>query len=233
MSTENHEQTEEMASFFDLRAAGYDAHMRENIFSDREFTQFYQALSLPIEKSQKPLNILDLGCGTGLEIEALLQRVPNALITGIDLSRNMLEELKKRYATHMDQITLIADSYLTMSFETQAYDHVISAMSMHHLLHDAKRNLYEKIYATLRPGGKYIEGDSVTFTEMESQFLAEYHQQVVDMPQAEDGYYHIDVPLALDTQRALLLEAGFRDFKVIWEKDNTIVWNIAVYAVRR
>lgn len=44
-----------------------------------------QALSLPIEKSEEPLNILGLGCGTGLEIEALLQRVPNALITGTEI----------------------------------------------------------------------------------------------------------------------------------------------------
>jgi tRNA (cmo5U34)-methyltransferase len=231
MNTEPIEPVEEMASFFDLRAAGYDRHMRENIFSATEFAQFYQALSLPIEKTDEPLHILDLGCGTGLEIEALLQHVPNALITGVDLSPNMLAELMKRYKDRMDQMTLINDSYLTMPLGTRLYDYVISAMSVHHVLPDTKRNLYKKIHTALRPGGRYIEGDSVTPAEMEDQFLAEYHQQVAGVPLAQDGQYHIDTPLSLDTQRSLLLEAGFKDFEVIWQKDSDAVWNAAVYFV--
>ena len=88
-----------------------------------------------------------------------------------------------------------------------------------------------KIYAALKPGGKYIEGDSVTLPEMENQFLAEYHQQVADMPQAEDGHYHIDVPFSIDTQKSLLLEAGFKNLEIVWQKDSTAVWNVAVYVV--
>jgi hypothetical protein len=51
------------------------------------------------------------------------------------------------------------------------------------------------------------------------------------VPPAPDGWYHIDVPFSLETQKALLLEAGFRDLKLIWQKDPTMVWNIAVYVV--
>jgi AraC family transcriptional regulator len=119
-------------------------------------TQFYQAVSSPIEKTDEPLHILDLGCGTGLEIEALFQRVPNASITGVDLSENMLDQLRKRYVAHMDQITLVTDSYLTMPLGTQAYDYVISTLAVHHVLHDTKRELYRKIHAALKPGGKYM-----------------------------------------------------------------------------
>jgi tRNA (cmo5U34)-methyltransferase len=231
MSADDLEKVESMAAFFDARAAGYDDHMRGYIFSDTTFAQFYQAVSSPIEKTDQPLNILDLGCGTGLEFEALFQRVPNALITGVDLSQEMLQLLRKRYSARMSQITLVADSYLAMPFGTQAYDHIISAMSVHHLLRDTKRELYVKIHAALKPGGKYIEGDSVVPAEMESQFLAEYHQQVAGMPQAKDGHYHIDVPFSIDTQRSLLLEAGFKNFELVWQKDSTAVWNAAVYVV--
>ena len=130
MSVEEIEKPENMAAFFDVRAAGYDDHMRDIVFPDTAFTQFYQAMSSPIEKTDEPLNILDLGCGTGIEFEALFQRVPNAVITGVDLSSNMLERLRKRNIAHMSQITLVTDSYLTMPFGTQAYDHIISAMSV-------------------------------------------------------------------------------------------------------
>jgi tRNA (cmo5U34)-methyltransferase len=220
-----------MAAFFDARAAGYDGYMRGHIFSETTFAQFYQAVSSPIEKTGEPLNILDLGCGTGLEIEALLQRAPNAVITGVDLSANMLELLRTRYIAHMSQVTLVTDSYLAMPFGTQAYDHIISVLTNHHLLHDAKRKLYTRIHAALKPGGKYIEGDSVVPADMEYQFLDEYYEQAALVPPAQNGYYHIDVPLSIGTQRSLLLEAGFRDFELLWQMDSAAVWNIAVYAV--
>jgi tRNA (cmo5U34)-methyltransferase len=231
MSAEDIEQVEEMAAFFDARAAGYDDYMRGTIFPGAMFTQFYQGTSLPIEKTDEPLRILDLGCGTGLELEALFQRVPNALVTGIDLAENMLELLKQRYVARASQITLVVDSFLTMPFERQAYDHIISALSLHHILRDAKRELYAKIHAALRPGGKYVEGDSVVPVDMESQFLDEYYEEVATVPPAADGYYHIDIPFSIATQRSLLLEAGFGDFRLVWQRDRTAVWNIAVYVV--
>jgi tRNA (cmo5U34)-methyltransferase len=223
------EAPEHMAAFFDARAAGYDDHTRDNVFPGRMFTQFYQAVSSPIEKTDKPLQILDLGCGTGLEIEALFERAPNASITGVDLADDMLEQLRTRYADHMGQITLVTDSFLTMPLGTQAYDYIVSTLSTHHVLHDTKRELYKKIRAALKPGGKYIEGDSVIPAVLEPHFLAEYHEEVAGLPQAQDGQYHIDIPFSMDTQRSLLLEAGFKDFQVVWQKDSDVSWNIAVY----
>jgi tRNA (cmo5U34)-methyltransferase len=229
VSVEDTEIPEGMAAFFDARAAGYDEYIRSTIFPDTTFAQFYGAVSSPIERTDEPLHILNLGCGTGLELEALFRRVPNALITGVDLSQDMLERLRSRYTARMSQITLIADSFLTRPFGTRTYDHVISVMSMHHVLRDTKRKLYLRIRAALKPGGRYIEGDSVTYPDMESQFLDEYHQELARVPPADDGYYHVDVPFSIATQRSLLLEAGFRDFELIWQKDSTAVWNIAVY----
>jgi tRNA (cmo5U34)-methyltransferase len=65
------EKVKEMTAFFDARAAGYDDYMRDSIFPDAAFTQFYQAMSSPIEETDEPLRILDLGCRTGLELEVL------------------------------------------------------------------------------------------------------------------------------------------------------------------
>jgi tRNA (cmo5U34)-methyltransferase len=233
MSTEDLEPIEPMGAFFDAKAAGYDDHMRDNIYVDGTFVPFYQSVSLPIEETSEPLRILDLGCGTGLEIEFLLSRVPNAQITGIDLSENMLALLRQRYAAHMGQITLVVDSYLTVPFGTQTYDHVISAMSLHHILRDTKLELYRRIHAALKPGGKYVEGDSVVFAETESQCLAEYHEYTAAMPDAQDGQYHIDIPFTLERQQALLLESGFQDYQLIWQKDPNVDWNFAVYAVTK
>lgn len=66
---------------------------------------------------------------------------------------------------------------------------------------------------------------------MENQFFAEYYEHAASVPQAQDGHYHIDVPFSIGTQRSLLLEAGFRDFELVWQKDSTAVWNAGVYVV--
>jgi tRNA (cmo5U34)-methyltransferase len=227
------EPTEEMAACFDARADGYDDYMRDEIFPDEMYTQFYRALSAPIGKTDRPLRILDLGCGTGLELEALFQRVPNARVTGVDLSEKMLELLRSRYTARMNQVALVVDSYLTLPLGSQVYDHVLSGLSMHHVLRDTKLELYKKIHAALKPGGTYVEGDSVVPKEMEGQFIAEYHECAATVPPAPDGTYHLDVPFSLETQKSLLLEAGFSDFQLVWQKDPTMVWNIAVYAVTR
>ena len=226
---ENQEQPEKMASFFDLRATGYDVHIKDVVYTDEEFEQFYQAISQPIAPTEQPLKILDLGCGTGLELAPLLQRVPNAQITGMDVSINMLRLLEEKYPAQQRQITLKAASYLDESLGSQEYDYIISAMSLHHLLPDTKQKLYQKIYLALKPGGQYIEGDTVTRKDMENEFLAEYEGQIKQMLPAANGHYHIDIPFSIDTQKELLLGAGFKQFKLIWEKDYAAVWNAAVY----
>ena len=240
MSADTVEPIEEMAAFFDARAAGYDDYIRDEILPDDEFAGFYQALSAPIDVLSSrsggtgaPLRILDLGCGTGLEFEALFEKAPNAQVTGIDLAEGMLEKLKSRYDAHAGQIQLVVDSFLTMDLGHGAYDYVLSALSAHHLLRDAKRALYRKIHAALKPGGTYIEGDSVIPLEAEDEFLDEYRRDAATVPPAPDGTYHLDIPFSLQTQQALLLEAGFRDFELIWQKDPTMVWNIAVYVVTK
>ena len=48
VSAEDNETPEEMAAFFDARAAGYDDHMRHEVFPGPTFEQFYQAVCSPI-----------------------------------------------------------------------------------------------------------------------------------------------------------------------------------------
>ncbi len=233
MSEQDEEKIEEMGAFFDAKADGYDEHIRGYVFDEATFAQFYQAVASPIRETDAPLRILDLGCGTGLELEALFQRVPNAAITGVDLAQNMLDLLRQKYSDRVDQITLVADSYFSIPFRQQTYDYVVSVLSNHHFFQETKLALYRKIHAALKPGGKYIEGDSVTRADTEAEFIQEYHQSIADIPQARDGEYHIDIPFSIETQKSLLLEAGFKDFELLWELDSTAVWNIAVYAVTK
>ena len=56
---------EKMSDFFEARLDGYDEHMMTNIASANEFYPF-TAKQLPTASN---CQILDLGCGTGLELQ--------------------------------------------------------------------------------------------------------------------------------------------------------------------
>ena len=82
---------EKMADFFDNRLKTYDEHMINEIYGAQEFYPF-TAECLPKHKGTK---LLDLGCGTGLELEYFFKINPYAYVTGIDLAPGMLGELKR------------------------------------------------------------------------------------------------------------------------------------------
>ena len=96
---------EKMSDFFEARLDGYDEHMMTNIESATEFYPF-TAKMLPAFES---CHILDLGCGTGLELEEYYLLCPSAKVTGIDLSQGMLSTLKRKF-TDKD-ISLIVGSF--------------------------------------------------------------------------------------------------------------------------
>ena len=96
---------EKMSDFFEARLDGYDAHMMTNIASAAEFYPFTAGV-LPTAGN---CQILDLGCGTGLELAYYLAENPSARITGIDLSKGMLDALREKF--HDKKIDLICGSY--------------------------------------------------------------------------------------------------------------------------
>mgnify|MGYP000052810476 CR=1 FL=1 len=59
---------EEMEQYFNKRADGYDNHMKKTVTS---FNDFYKKLSDPIRRNNSNIEILDLGCGTGIELQYL------------------------------------------------------------------------------------------------------------------------------------------------------------------
>src|SRR6056297_228822 len=155
---------EKMNDFFNKRAASYDQHMKNNVDN---FKGFYKMIADPIIKTNERIKILDIGCGTGLELKYIFEKAPNAQIIGVDISDEMLELLLAKYTDKVDQINVIKDSYLTLEFGEKKFDYIISVMTVHHLLYDTKKKLYKKILRSLIDRGKYIEGDYVVSEEKE------------------------------------------------------------------
>jgi len=72
-----------MDDFFTARCKGYDEHMREDVEGDDAFYEFTASLLPKVEDA----HILDLGCGTGLELEEYFKVNSSAKVTGIDMTK--------------------------------------------------------------------------------------------------------------------------------------------------
>ena len=204
---------EEMAAFFDARADGYEAHMIGNVFgSDRFYVKTVEALPL------KPgLRVLDLGCGTGLELDALFSRCPDARVTGIDLSRGMLDALEAKHAGRA--LTLIQGDYFQTRFPGP-FDAALSVETMHHFEAEAKLTLYRKIATALAPGGVYVETDFIARDDaFEADCLSGLRSAVPDKPA---GFYHIDIPMTTGHLLDLMRQA-FPSAELLYQEGSTAI----------
>ena len=214
-----------MAEFFDRRVDGYEEHMREILPA---FDEFYSSVAGQIPATGEPLSILDLGCGTGLELDFIFARAPNARVTAVDLSSEMLAKLKAKleHYRYGPQVEIVQGSYLTMPFPARGFDYAVSVQTMHHFTPDVKLGLYTRIAHALKAGGRYIEGDYVVSPGDERSLLARYEELVTSLRAAGavgedelvDGKHHIDIPLSVQSQVAVLREAGFADVEVVFEQ---------------
>lgn len=195
---------EKMGDFFEARLDGYDTHMLTNIESANEFYPF-TAKQLPMSANCR---ILDLGCGTGLELEEYFPLNPTAKVTGIDLSRGMLAALKKKFADK--DITLICDSYFDVPFGLNLFDGAVSVESLHHFTKEDKISLYAKLRCALKDGGYFILTDYFSLSDEEEQM---HRENLVALKAAQgisdDEFYHYDTPLTVNHEIEALLEAGF------------------------
>ena len=201
---------EKMSDFFEKRLNGYDEHMMTNIESAAEFYPFTARMLPDAENSR----ILDLGCGTGLELEHYFMRCPTARVTGIDLSQGMLAALKKKFADK--DIELMAGSYFDLPFGKAAFDAAVSVESLHHFTKEQKIPLYSKLRAALKENGYFILTDYFALSDVEEQ-LRRRNFAVLKAEQGitDDDFYHYDTPLTVEHETQALLEAGFSSVEVL------------------
>lgn len=213
---------EKMNEFFNKRLDGYDEHMMTTIESSDVFYPF-TADCLPKTAGAK---ILDLGCGTGLELEHYFRLNPSAKITGIDLTESMLIALKNKFSEK--DLTLICGSYFDVPFDKKTFDAEVSVESLHHFTKEEKIPLYTKLYKSLKDGGYFILTDYFALTDEDEQtFRNELLRLKKEQGIDDNEFYHYDTPLTVEHETEALLEAGFSSVEVLnnWGATFTIKAN--------
>ena len=201
---------EKMGEFFDARIEGYEAHQLNTIVGAAEFYPFTAGL-LPREPGAR---VLDLGCGTGLELGHYFELAPTAHVTGIDLAPGMLDELRRKFPDRA--LTLICGSYFDVPFGEDVFDAAVSVESLHHFTKEEKIPLYAKLRKALKPGGYFILTDYFAASEAEERFRrAELLRLKQEQNLPDDIFYHYDTPLTVEHEREALLAAGFAAVTVL------------------
>jgi ubiquinone/menaquinone biosynthesis C-methylase UbiE len=102
---------------------------------------------------------VDLGSGPGHLVIKLAQAAPDLMVTGIDLSDEMLAEAE-RYARRSgleDRITFKRGNVAQIPFPDSSLDLVVSTLSLHHWSDPV--GVLDEIVRVLRPGGSFLVFD--------------------------------------------------------------------------
>ena len=207
---EREERLEEMSAFFEARLDLYDQHMLGDVANARELYDF-TAKALPIKEGCR---LLDLGCGTGLELEFYFPLCPTAQVTGIDLSRGMLSRLGEKFPEK--DLTLLQASYFDVPFGENVFDAAVSVESLHHFTKEEKIPLYAKVRAALKEGGYFLLTDYFSLSEEEERRRRE---TLLALKKAQglgdDQFYHYDTPLTVGHEAEALEGAGFSRVEIV------------------
>ena len=200
---------EEMSDFFTVRGDGYDEHMMQ-------FAPCYDVTASHIPADCRTL--LDLGCGTGLELDAL-DRICKSegrmfpSVVGVDMTKALVDQL---FAKHPDKdITVKMGSYFDVPFGNGAeeFDCAVSVESIHHFSLDEKLPLFRKVWEALKPGGVFLQCDYFACCEEEAEMCEEHWRvrRAMNATLGAEDFVHVDRPKLACDEAAVLEKAGFSE----------------------
>ncbi len=146
-------------------------------------------------------NLLDLGTGDGRLIALVRGHRPKARAIGLDSSAPMLERARARFADDPGVELRRHDLALPLE-EPGPFDAVVSALAIHHLEDERKRELFGEVLTLLAPGGVFANLDLVSSA---SPRLHEYFRREIGRTEDDPS----DRLAGLGEQLGWLRAAGF------------------------
>lgn len=211
---------------FNLVAQEYDVNRRKFISC---FDDYYVATTDFIAQSvlgaaAKPNVIFDLGSGTGLLAGFWFKHFPNAKYVLVDIADEMLAIAKKRFTDVVNVDYRVCDYSAELPNETP--DVVMSALSIHHLEHEQKKNLFKNIYVKLPSGGLFVNYDQFCLDDANlDASVNDYWLREIKSSGLSDFEFNrwqerkkLDRECSIASEIAWLKEAGFKSVECVYSK---------------
>lgn len=180
----------------------------------------------------RPTRILDLGVGSGNLARAALERYPEARLTGVDLSGEMLA--RAREALPPDRVQFVRRDFRDLDFADGSFDLVVSSISIHHVPDADKQALFRVLHRMLRPGGVLAYSDQFrgATEEIYAKHIERWREESFALGASEDEWRewmtHQDAHdhhAPLVDQIGWLRAAGFPEVDCPWR---FLLWTVLV-----
>lgn len=168
--------------------------------------------------------VLDLGSGSGILAEMLLDRFPGVSVTLLDFSSNMLEVAERRLRRFPGRASFSCTTFEEMP--PGPYDAVVSTLALHHLESGAeKRAQYARVLSSLTPGGCFWQGEYVVSSSPEDtasneaawgDWLGSQGFSAAEVSQLHERVAANDRPASLIDNLTWLREVGFTRVDCTW-----------------
>lgn len=151
--------------------------------------------------SDRPVELLDLGCCTGLEYGAFMRLNSQIKVTGVKEEESLKEILKQKSGKRVENLRLIYGDYFSVEFAIRQFDAAMAMMEINEFSRKNKLALYKKVYQALCKEGIYIEWDYI----------------------GEEDAVVGGISNVFSNQISLLLESGFQRVEKAWYGEDTIL----------
>ena len=148
-----------------------------------------QRIEIYFKEKNKPLNIMELGCGNGW-LTHHLAMLKNSYITGIDINRPELEQAARVFKNFHNHKFFYADIF-SDCFEPGDFDVILMASSIQYFK-DINR-LFDKLFYLLKNNGEIHIIDSPVYYSGEilnAQKRTKWYYKNIGFPQMADFYFH-------------------------------------------
>jgi len=187
--------------------------------------------------SGENIRVLELGSGTGNLTAKIFRSFPQASITCIDGSSEMLKAAEARLRRHKGQIVFLRRNLEDPSWNTSLdrFHVIASARTLHHLSDQRKRALYKQIFDMLMKGSCFVNGDLIKsehdilnrkYEEIWARHIKKKTKEILGIDRSieevkqkihEAAAKEGDRPASVEDQLGWLRESGFKAVDCVWK----------------
>ncbi len=217
------EHSDRVAKHFAQQWGHYDQQIRTIVPFYDEMLSMVSAISK--HTVANPINILEIGIGTGGLTQLIAAAFPQAQITGIDVVKDFLRIADDRLASFGARVRLKQMDITEFEF-AEKYDLVITSLVFHHLKDKVKIRLYSDIFRSMKDGGCLINADFVgsasrfygqIFDKLRIEIMRKAGCSEHEIQEKYIDHRNLEIPVPLEMQLAWLRDAGFADVECYWK----------------
>jgi len=150
-------------------------NLEDYILIDKVYGNYisFQQGIIPILKEFKSIhviNVLEIGCGTGITSQILLRSIENIKLTTLDIDKEMIGFTNQTLSSYPNVGLIVSDALSFVKEQKHhSFDIIVSAFTIHNLTSEYRQQLYKELYRILKAGGLFINADKFVSDSKDEQ----------------------------------------------------------------